>query len=269
MINKILQQVKANKKYKTIADSVVKTEINVYLKSHQIKMNKENSNQINKQDIKNIRAKLHQNYASFQTKKKRKREIYLENLDMKKLLSITLSTKERENNYNKIYKQISEIAGKPKTIVDLGCGLNPVSYPILNKVIKSKPAYHCYDIDTEDIKFLNKFFKKFNINGKASILDLRDTKKLSQIPSSDIIFLFKVIDILDKNKKNHKKSEELIKILIKKTKFIIASFATQTITRKKMNYPNRKWFELMLERNDLKFKTIKTHNEIFYLISLN
>jgi hypothetical protein len=34
-----------------------------------------------------------------------------------------------------------------------------------------------------------------------------------------------------------------------------------------MNFPNRKWFELMLERNSLKFQIITTDNEIFYVIS--
>jgi len=82
---------------------------------------------------------------------------------------------------------------------------------------------------------------------------------------SDVIFLFKVIDIIDK--KNHKHSEQLIKQLLQKTKFIVASFATKTITRKNMNFPNRKWFELMLNRNSIKFKNIKTDNEIYYIIN--
>ena len=33
-----------------------------------------------------------------------------------------------------------------------------------------------------------------------------------------------------------------------------------------MNKPKRKWFELMLERNNLKFKKFKTDNEVFYVI---
>ena len=67
MINQILKQVKENKKYKTIADSVVKKEIEKYLKNKKIR-------EITKQDIKQIRAILHAKYASFQTKKKKKRD---------------------------------------------------------------------------------------------------------------------------------------------------------------------------------------------------
>ena len=266
MIRKILEKVKANKKYKTIADSVVEKEIEKYLKSNQIEINKRNINQISKQDIKNIRANLHKIYSSFQTKKKKKFENYLEDLDINKLLSITISTKERINEYPKLYKQIFKITGNPKTIIDLGSGLNPLSYPLMN--LKGV-SYFAYDIDTKDIDFLNKYFKKIKnkgINGKAAILDIRDLNKLKKIPKSDIIFLFKVIDVIDKTEKNHKLSEEIIKTIIKKTKHVVASFATRTITRKKMNFPSRKWFELMLKRNNLHFQTIKTDNEIYYVV---
>ena len=267
MIRKILKKVKENKKYRFIADEIVIDEIKKYLKSHQ------NEN-INKQMIKDIRKQLHLSYASFQTKKKSKRANYLKELEFKKnsdeeltkkLLSITISTKERLKDYKKLYKQIFKITGNPETIIDLGSGLNPLSYHYMNL---KKLNYFAYDIDEEDIRFLNKYFKimrKQGLTGKAEILNLRNPKKIAKLQSTDIIFLFKVIDVIDK--KNHKQSEQLIKQIIPRTKFIVASFATKTITRKKMNFPKRKWFELMLERNNLKFKIIKTGNEIFYIIS--
>ena len=114
MIQEILKQIKENKKYKTIADSVVEKEIQKYLESNKIK-------KITKQDIKNIRSKLHKIYSSFQTKKKNKKYQYLfqinPNLDNteinNKLLSMTISTKERIKDYKEIYKQIFAITGSP------------------------------------------------------------------------------------------------------------------------------------------------------------
>ena len=270
MIKETLQKVKAHKKYKSISDEVVLQEIKKHLKQNP------NIISIDKQLIKDIRKELHLSYASFQTKKKSQRQKYLQqiqkNLDKdltEKLLLITLSTKERLNDYPKLYKQIFKITGEPKIIVDLACGLNPLSYPHM-RLNNKKLKYFAYDIDDDDIKFLNNYFtimKKHGIDGKAEILNLKNPKQVSKLPSSDIIFLFKIIDILDKSENNHKSSEALIKTLIKKTDFIIASFATRTITRKKMNFPKRKWFELMLERNNLSFKTIKTDNEIYYIVS--
>ena len=77
--------------------------------------------------------------------------------------------------------------------------------------------YFAYDIDDEDINFLNDYFdimKKHGLKGKAAILNLKNKSKVSKLPNSDIIFLFKVIDILDKSENNHKTSEQLIKQLI-------------------------------------------------------
>jgi len=273
MMSEILKQVKENKKYKTLADSIVEKEIQNYLKSKQIK----NIKEITKQDIKNIRAGLHKIYSSFQTKKKNKKYFYINNLKLNlnteeinkitnQLLSMTLSTKERINDYENIYKKIFEIAGTPNIIIDLGCGLNPLSYPYMNL---KKLNYYAYDIDEEDMKFLNEYFrimKAKGLNGRASILNIRNTEELSKLPNSDIIFLFKIIDIINQSEKNYKASEELIKALTQKSKYVVASFATRTITRKQMNYPARKWFELMLKRNNLDFKIIKTDNEIFYVI---
>jgi 16S rRNA (guanine(1405)-N(7))-methyltransferase len=262
MIHQILQKIKANKKYSSLADSVVKKEIKAYLKSNP-------NASADKQTIKEIRAKLHRNYASFQTKKKNKTNIYLEELKQNtlnkntnnKLLSITVSTKERINDYKSLYKKIFSITNKPEIIIDLGCGLNPFSFPTMSL---PKLTYYAYDIDEKDMKYLNKYFKIMKpagLTGKAKILDATNIKKIKQFPKSDIVFMFKLLDLFD-----NKVSEQLIIQAIKTTKHIVASFPTKTITRKPMNHPKRKGFELMLARLNLKFKTIQTDNEIFYVI---
>jgi len=275
-LKSILKQVKKHKKYSSIADEVVLTEINNYLE--------ENPNTTaDKHTVKQVRKQLHLAYASFQTKKKKKISLYLDDLKQiiskkpvsqnklieitNQLLSTTLSSKERLPDYPHIYKQIFKITKKPKTIADLGSGFNPFSYPFMNL---PKLNYYAYDINETDISNLNNYFKimkPLGLSGKAAISNLRDINQISNLPSTDIIFLFKLIDIIDIE--NHKPSEQLITEIFKqkKAKFIISSFATKTLTRRQMNKPNRKWFELMLERNNLKHKTIKTNNEIFYIIS--
>lgn len=271
----ILEKVKQHKKYKTITDDLVIDEINEYLKKNQIT----DQSKITRQDIKQIRANLHRLYSSYQTKKQRKKQEYLDELDKNiknnkpitkttnNLLSITLSTKERLEDYPTIYKQIFKITKKPKTIIDLGAGLNALSYPLMN--LKSL-VYYSYDIDEEDARFLNEYFKIMKskaLAGRAAIWNLKEISKIDSLPSADIILMFKVIDLIDK--KHKKISEELITRLIKnkKTRFIVASFATKTLTRKPMKLPRRKGFELMLERNNLDFRTFSTCNEIFYIIS--
>ena len=354
IIKNLIEKIKQNKKYKHISDLIVKKEILLYLKSSQIKINER---LLKKQEIKslikNIRTKLHRIYASYQTKDKRKREFYLEelkkiiiqpenkknkkieqnhpkkelfspsleitnnkkiknNLDrlsnslepehlsQKKeqkssylhlyhnilkitntLLSTNISTKERLNDYQYIYNEIFKITGKPETITDLGCGLNPLSFPYINlekseishKLKKEISAlnYYAYDIDNEDVKFINDYFeimKKLELRGKAKILDITDINNFNRITRSDIVFMFKLVDLIDEKSRRKKKiSEEIITFLLKnKTRFVVVSFATKTLSQKSMKLPIRRGFELMLLRNNLKFDTFSTSNEVFYVI---
>lgn len=260
--DEILNQVKDNKKYRTISDEIVMQEIDNYLK-------KNPNERLNKSMIKEIRKNLHRLYSSYLRGDKNKRLKLLEGLRkdpndleiIRKILKTAASAKERLDDYPEIYQNIFEITKKPMTIIDLGCGLNPISIPFMGL---DDLTYHAYDIDHEDIKFLNEFFKIKNIDGKAEILDAKNIDQIKKLPSSDIVFMFKLLDLI--NTKNDKPGEELIKVLMNKTRFIVASFATKTLGGRPMNLPRRKGFELMLKRNDLRFKTIDTRNEIFYII---
>lgn len=269
LINEFLIEIKKGSKYSTLADEVIIGEIKEYLRKNN-KISK-----VDKQSIKEIRAKLHRLYSSYLLGKKSKRTKFLEELKnnpdnseiINKILLTAVSTKERLLYYNELYRQIFEITENPRTIVDLGAGLNPVSciYMNLNSL-----NYYSYDIDNDDINFINEYFhimKSRGLNGRAEILNILDFEKIKNLPYSDIVFMFKLIDLI--NTKNHKPGEELIKTLINsnKTKFIIVSFSTKTIGGKPMNLPRRKGFELMLERIGLKFQVLKIPNEVFYVIS--
>lgn len=278
-INKTLSEIKKSKKYKSIADDIILNEIKSYIKKNP------KVNLSSKVAIKEIKANLHRLYASFQTGKKKKRKKYLDELyaaliekntdklnELKeKLLSITVSTTERKNDYKNIYNMIFNIAEIPDTIVDLGSGLNVLSFPDMDL---NELTYYSYDIDSEDINFLNDYYKimdPYGLHGTATLMDVKDPKLLKKLPISDIVFMFKLIDLIDdksKNKKSEKASQKIIKDLLKNnlTKYIIASFATKTLTRKKMNLPNRPGFEKFLTTNNFSFKSFSTDNEIFYVI---
>ena len=126
--------------------------------------------------------------------------------------------------------------------------------------------YYAYDIDQEDIIFINHYFnimKNYSkIQGKAQIADLSDLKSIKKIPRANLCFMFKFLDVIES--KGHKLSEEIIKSL--KCKYIVASFATKTVSGKNMNHPYRGWIEKMLNRLNMKFEKIQTPNEMFYII---
>jgi len=218
--------------------------------------------------IKLTRQKLHSAYGVFQKDKGRVMDL-LDELKRteneheifsihRMLLSSVLSTKERLPFYEELYTKIFAITGWPKSILDLGCGFNPMSFPFMRL---EEVDYYAYDINEEDIRILNEYFGIMgdDLNGKAKLFKFED---YTEFPKADICFLFKVLDILDK--KGHKKSEELIKSL--KCRWIVASFSTKTVSGKPMRHSYRGWMDRMLKRLGYEFKVLEFENEIFYVI---
>jgi len=251
-IKEAVKLVKANKKYRDIADSVVEDNI---------KEIKGWENFDEKTLIKEARAKLHRGHGSFRMKTNKLDE-YLEKKDFISILDKNKSTRERLLDFEEIYEKIFAITGMPNSILDLGCGLNPASIPLMK--LKPELKYYAFDINEREINFINKFFKTFEIKGKAEILDLSIIENVEELPNVNVCLAFKLLDVLEK--KGHKYSEEIIKILVDKCRFVVVSFAKQTVSGRMMNFPQRGWIERMLTRIDMKFEKFETRNEIFYII---
>jgi 16S rRNA (guanine(1405)-N(7))-methyltransferase len=252
----LLKKIKS-KRYSTISDDIIIQEIDLFLRKKPKAKDKE--------IIKEVKKRLHKIRGSYQIKKIKKRDKLLEQLRKnkdslmlhKKILETNLSTKERLKSYKKLYRRIFQITGEPKTILDIGSGINPISYPFL----RTEPEYIAIEIDKEEVDFINEYFRIENIKGRSILMNINE-KNLEKLPKSDVCFLFKVLDPLEK--KGHKFSELLVKSI--KAEYLVVSFPTKTISNKKMNYPRRGWFERMLNRIGYNFKLIKTANELYYVV---
>ncbi len=267
MIKKLIAKIKEKKEFSGIEDRFVQAEVIKYFKQNPKALRAVSEERIRSEDyrqaVKHVRAVLRRIYGVFLTKATEEREKYLESGDYKKILETHLSTKERLPLYPVIYEKIFAIAGEPKVILDLGCGLNPVSYPFM----KVKAEYYASELTEADCKFLEKCFEKMKIKGKAIPLDLieaaNNPEMLKKFPEADVCFLFKVLDEIER-KKGRKTSEALIKSI--NAKYLVISFATKKVTGKPMKYPYRRWLEQMLTRLGYEFEIIKESNEIFYVV---
>jgi len=241
--NQIIKKIKEKKELSAIDSQFVKKELDNYLKQYP-KISFNPRSQHYKKLIKEVRAILRRTYGLFRFNIK----------GSKDLLAEHPSTKERLSFYPQLYKQIFQITGTPKTILDLGCGVNPLSMKYMDL---TNLTYYAYDLSKEEINFLNQFF---NGKGQAKVLDLLHFKTL---PKADLAFLFKMTDVLDRGK-GHKNTEAVLKKI--PAKYVIVSFPTLTMSGKKMNFPRRKWIELLCERLNYEYQILEFSNEIFYVI---
>jgi len=176
-----------------------------------------------------------------------------------RILESHKSTQERFPSYAPFYISLFRITGKPKVILDLACGLNPLSFPWMGL---RKLTYYAYELSSDDSSFIQSYFdvmrKYSGLDGEAFSADLL---KLPRLPKCDVCFLFKALDSLESLKKGI--SLELIKSI--DAKFIVVSFPTRSISGKK-RLKERSWFLNLLKELNLSFKPIELENEVFYVV---
>lgn len=86
------------------------------------------------------------------------------------ILSAHLSTRERLPILADFYEQIFSVTGKPKSILDLACGLNPLAFPWMG--LGSSVKFYAYDIHEPRVKFINHFFRLYGLPPLAKLHDI-------------------------------------------------------------------------------------------------
>jgi 16S rRNA (guanine(1405)-N(7))-methyltransferase len=219
--------------------------------------------------VKSVRAVLRRNVTLYGQGDARERDVLLAELRqsgnaakreeiIQHLLATHNSTKERLPHYDQVYAGIFKRVGKPASVLDIGCGLNPISYP------DRGASYVGVDIDRQLCTTVQQYFDIVSMDGACKVLDAKGMEQISTLPKSDVAFVFKLLELLEK-KLGHKISEKLIKAL--PAKHIIVSFPTVTSSGAPMRAPHRAWIEMMLRRIGYSYETFTIPNEIFYVIT--
>ncbi len=233
--------------------------------------------------VKYVREKAHDVYGMFQAKTINKRHNLLEELRkaikensgkktiIKKekilekhaaLLKTHISTCERIKNNKELYQTIFSITGKPESILDLGCGLNPLTIPFMEL---DNIDYIASEFNQPDVDFLNEYFTIMpgEIKGIAVKINLLEDYERLKEYNVDVCFLFKVLDSLENIRKNI--SYDIIKNI--DANFIVVSFPLKTLSGKKeMNLKKRNWFEKICNRYNHNFESFELGDELYYVV---
>jgi 16S rRNA (guanine(1405)-N(7))-methyltransferase len=175
------------------------------------------------------------------------------------LLSLQSSTKERIPTLNDFYKDIFKVTGKPKTIVDLGSGLNPLTFLWMDLAKDAK--YFAFDIDKNQAEFLKSIFKILNINQvKIGLGDIL----VDEFPKADVAFFFKVLPLLE-----HQQKGSSLPVLQKQdSKFLVVSFPTKSISGKQKGMIDfySKQFQDLIRNQPWQSKKLLFENELVFII---
>jgi len=136
------------------------------------------------------------------------------------LLGQHRSTSERLPILDRFYGTIWAITGLPCSLLDLGCGLNPLTLPWMN--LPPGGSYLAFDIDAPRVAFLTRFFALAGLPPLAVLQDV-----LCQPPEAeaDVALLLKTSPTLERQEKGG--TLRLLQAL--NTPFVVVSFAVKSL----------------------------------------
>ncbi|MBS3084022.1 hypothetical protein J4423_04420 [Candidatus Pacearchaeota archaeon] len=246
----IIKEIKHKPELKDLPNSLVEKTLNEYLSKNGISLS--NSIKERKIIIKEIRAQLRKYSGQYTSKSNIKnREELIKEGRFSEILNQHASTRERSADYEEIKEIINNL--NPKSILDLGCGLNPLA------IASQEVNYYAYDIKEEDLNIVSEFFKINGIKGEVHNKDIRIT---DNFPKADLCIIFKVLDILGDNR--NETARKLLTTI--NSNFFLISFATRTLGGKPMNSPYRRWFEKILNELKYPYEVKRMKQEVVYLI---
>ncbi len=193
-----------------------------------------------KEIIKNVKSKLYQIASAFrnekiddQTSSDSFGDLTWQNQEAVKEKCLSLmknhaSTRERLPILDAFYHNIFSNLPPIDSVLDLACGLNPLSIPWMP--LENNYSYEAYDLFQDMMDLINGFFHHFQIHGTASQLNLLENYPPNQ---ASLTLLLKTIPCLEQVDKNAGRN-----ILAQiKSKYAIISFPAHSLSGRNKGMP--------------------------------
>jgi 16S rRNA (guanine(1405)-N(7))-methyltransferase len=163
------------------------------------------------------------------------------------------STRERLAILERFYPKVFEITGSPRSILDLGCGLNPLALPWMG--LDTGAAYVALDIDATRIRFLDRYLAMTGLDAQARCQDILASPPFESV---DVALLLKMSPSLERQEQGA--TLRLLEQL--RTSFAVVSFAVKSLGGREkgmLAHYRSQFLELIAGRrwsvNDLIFDT--------------
>lgn len=176
-----------------------------------------------------------------------------------KILQEHTSTRERLEILEKgFYERIFKFTGFPETILDLACGINPLTFNWMG--LPRTTNYHAYDIHEDRVSFLNYYFR---LEGMEPLAKLQDIAFETPREAGDVAFFLKEIHRFERDYDG--KSLQLLTDL--QVSNLVISFPTKSLHGgRNLENRYRTFISNMLANQDWDINEIKFDNELVYCV---
>lgn len=179
--------------------------------------------------------------------------------DLQRMLERHASTRERLpiSRMDEMYGRIFEITGKPASVLDLACGLNPLYLGARGIAVTG------LDISGQAVDTLNAFAQNAGAPVQAVCADLLCENAIPQT-RFDIALLFKILPLLDRQRNNA--AMDVLRAV--NAAYIVASFPTRTLGGRNVGMEENysAWMEAHLPGNREIAARFTSENELFYIL---
>ncbi len=189
----ILKEIKASSKYAHMSDETVLHIIREFLPRYKKK----------KDSLKAIKTQLHIIHGAFYPDRCHDQAMELladgqtTNRELSlKLMELHPSTRERIPALEAFYAFLAPYIRDAKTVLDIGCGFHPCAFPFMG--LPGDVLYRAGDIDHDTVEVIRAFFQRLQVSCDIQIMD---AVQETPIEAADVAFLFKLIPVLEQQKK--------------------------------------------------------------------
>jgi len=183
------------------------------------------------------------------------------------LLLTHVSTRERFDHYEAFYQALFGIIEPPRTILDIGCGLHPLSYPYQD-LDEPPEIYIAIDKDLDVVDTLSIFAPYVRPTRLTPVhADLAEVNWTEYLPdninSFDLAFMLKLIPVI------HRQQRELLpKLAGAPAQQVLITASTEAMTRKEdiSRREDRALREFIEMTGRQIIDTVRVENEFGYLL---
>jgi 16S rRNA (guanine(1405)-N(7))-methyltransferase len=257
MTNEIVAQLRQSKKYRDLCDATLLRLADWALARYPNV----------KTATKAAKRKLHQVYGAYVgTSHVERIDRLLDGLDINDpkpvcatILREHVSSSERLDFLADVFPALWKITGRPTSVMDLACGLNPFAWPWMDL---EGVRYDACDINGQLIGCMQRFFKQMHIRGTVSCNDV-----LVSVPAEkpDVVLLLKTVPCLEQQKKGV--GVRILQALF--APYVVISFPTQSLggNNKGMAEHYDGLVREMAHAGNRQIHTVSFPNETFYVLT--
>jgi 16S rRNA (guanine(1405)-N(7))-methyltransferase len=168
------------------------------------------------------------------------------------------TTRERLSIVGEYYQRIFTITGRPRVLLDLACGLNPLF--ALSMGLSASTLYYAYDIQKRRVTFLNSYFELIGFRPLAKCQDV-----LVNLPqeTGDVALLLQEAHRMEQRKRGA--TRVLLDHL--RARHIVMSLPAQGLSRRNdLTQAHRNIFERILKGAEWRVQEFTIANELVYCI---